>query len=734
GAPASAGPVEPQPPSAPPESPAAAATARGTAPVRRLTAPGRFAGTPGYMATEQLAGAVVDARADQYSFCVALREALDGDRPGASATERPAAPSPPRARHEPMPAWLGELLARGMSDDPGDRFTTMDALLSELTRSRERGRRRAVMVTVAGALAITGAAALMLGGRGDPPPCPPATGELAGVWDAPARQRSAAAILATATPFAPSMWASTSAAFDQYAQRWLGAQQAACEATHVRHVQSATLLDRRMECLASRRRSLAAAAEVLMERPAQAVGHAGELLSSLGDIELCADTGVLLELSSRGGGPMAPASPVARARAAAARQRLASASALLATGDIAGADPAVAETEPIARELADDALGAEAAFLAAQVALARSDVAAATRSFDRAVELAVASHNDELIADIWLARAVHGGSIDQRPAAIEQWIGQSEAWLRRLGHPSDARRIEVERARGSLQYTAGDAHQAVATLSHAIGEAERLWGASDPRLIPMLRERAGAQARLRQARPAVADAERALALGIMAWGTSYPDIARTRRALGLLYIEQLGDVARGEQEIGLALALYRDQLGGDSIEVANCEQALSQAGQYRGDYAAALAHAERAERIYALRLGTEHPRRGEALMGLGVLRFMRRDFPGSLAAYEAALPILRAALGATHTTVGILLSNTGETLLALGRAEPARVDFAQALEILRGRLGPDHADLALPLKGLGLAQLIAGRPADARAPLERALALRTQSTAANDPQ
>lgn len=121
-----------------------------------LTGSGVVPGTPAYMAPELFDGQPASAASDQFSFCVALYEAVCGRRPfeGARVQDIVAAATrgqilPPPA-DRPVPGWLLEVLTRGLSARPEARFESMDALLEELERDRlRRWKQAGMMVTVA---------------------------------------------------------------------------------------------------------------------------------------------------------------------------------------------------------------------------------------------------------------------------------------------------------------------------------------------------------------------------------------------------------------------------------------------------------------------------------------------------------------------------------------------------------------------------------------------------------
>ncbi|MEM6295005.1 MAG: serine/threonine-protein kinase, partial [Myxococcota bacterium] len=126
-----------------------------------LTQTGAIVGTPRYMSPEQYQRRPVTPASDQFSFCVALYEALYGTAPflGKTFTARAAAVLAEELQEPPergLPGEILDVLKRGLRLDPLTRWTSMEELADllhklvashdpELDDPEERRRRRIVL-------------------------------------------------------------------------------------------------------------------------------------------------------------------------------------------------------------------------------------------------------------------------------------------------------------------------------------------------------------------------------------------------------------------------------------------------------------------------------------------------------------------------------------------------------------------------------------------------------------
>jgi tetratricopeptide (TPR) repeat protein len=421
-----------------------------------LTVGGSVIGTPAYMAPEQWTGAEeIDARADQFAFCVALWEAIYGEAPfgRADVTERRRAvlegdvKPPPAARG--VPAWLEAALRRGLAREPSARWPSMTDLLAELSRGPARRRRlRVILAVTAGALLAAGSLAIVFSMSAKTDPCPSADARLAGVWDEARRAQVRAAFEKTGLPFAARTASLVEAAMDADRKRWLDMHQQACVATRVEGRQSDSMLDRRMECL-DRWRSAAEALTSLWigEGDTSAVEGAVSAVGALPSIEDCEDLKGLAERT-----PL-PRDPEARRKVDEAAAALDRANALSGARRIQEARIAAEAALASADASGHDPLRARARSLLA-FALWKADVSDAKRAHDLAQEaarIAAEVHDDALATEAMTLLSMILSETEGKYVEALAVADSAEVMLRRAGNPRAARVNLLTRRAFALQ-------------------------------------------------------------------------------------------------------------------------------------------------------------------------------------------------------------------------------------------------------------------------------------------
>ncbi|MBK9034577.1 MAG: serine/threonine protein kinase [Myxococcales bacterium] len=220
-----------------------------------MTRAGAVMGTPLYMAPEQHAGEAATARADQYSLCVSMWEALFGQHPFATGrwdhdaalaamrADRPVEP----AHRRGVPPRVTRALRRGLAFDPAARFASM-ADLAAAIGPRGHGAR---IAAGAGALGIGGAVALTLTltSSAATNPCAHSGAGLDARWSTTTRQQLASSLAAIADGPGPAAGDRALQLLDQRADRWRATAIETCEATRVRHAVPVATMRARAACL-----------------------------------------------------------------------------------------------------------------------------------------------------------------------------------------------------------------------------------------------------------------------------------------------------------------------------------------------------------------------------------------------------------------------------------------------------------------------------------------------------
>ncbi len=145
------------------------------------------AGTPGFMSPEQLMGQRLDARSDQFSFCVALYEALIGVLPFGDACDagqlmriQKQQYAQPETKVD-LPRALLPILKRGMLEHPEQRFASMGELMRKLKFRLPADRRMLALIAGLSMIASASVGAAVL----KPRPalaCAPKQTEIAAQW------------------------------------------------------------------------------------------------------------------------------------------------------------------------------------------------------------------------------------------------------------------------------------------------------------------------------------------------------------------------------------------------------------------------------------------------------------------------------------------------------------------------------------------------------------------------
>ena len=626
-----------------------------------VTRTGAIVGTPAYLAPECFAGDVGTPASDQFSFCVALFEALYGTRPFPgddllTLEQNVSAGELREVRGRGVPAWLLAVVRTGLSLDPRARHPDMGVLVDRLERGRSRRRVRGYV----GAAALAIAAGSGLAAASADEVCAAPTDALGEVWSPEDALRVQDAFAETSLAFAPQTALRTVAALDAWAGDWSTAWAQTCESDEA-------LARRQRACLDSTLAGADALVELLAQADEKVVTEAVSAADGLRDPDDC-----LSPLFSAADHTQSSARD---ADLQALRDDIERGYATGRAGDYTTAIGILEDASARGEALDYGPLHADALVALGAMRRMNHQPMKARRDLEAGFFLAQRSRHDPAAIEgaLQLAQVViqGEGSLERG----ELWLAHAESLLGRWPeHPQMQARLTATRA--GVLGRAGMHDEAIATYTQAIEQQSAIDGED-------------------------------------AWTT------------GILYQQrgafELGtDAKTGDASIARASEIFEATLGPDHPATANAIRArvAAQLGLKNIERALELSQdsVDRLERAF----GDQHPEVASAYVNHAIALYQNGEHERGMSYFERSLAIYEASLGPESQHVATATHNLGSAYGGIGEPEKSLHYHELGLERSIAVFGPEHRAIANSQWKVGVALFNAGRVSEALTRFETA--------------
>ncbi len=718
-----------------------------------MTVAGAILGTPAYMSPEQMQGDTADAPSDQYSFAVALWEALYGAHPYPAKTfsdlrdlVRNGSIAAPKANK--IPGRFEVALRRAMATDAGERFETMDALLAALKAPIKKGK-VALLAGVAAVAVGIGALALV---RQEP------AQERCSVDDAGWKQAVSPETVQALEARLPEVAPNIIAELSNRRETWIASRQAACQANR-KGYETDDVFRARLACLDDVRSRLTRMPSLLSEDDAVTGEDAYRAVLELDRSKQCdgvtrtwfdeldgdkqrelADDlrdGLLRYRANHNLAQLAGAEKmVVRARNLNPSSPALLGRALLLRANLKQRARKYPEAEKDLREALEVFARAKIGEFEAQTWTALVEVVGIQGRIPEARSLATAAKTTAQYDDnpALLARLEHEmARLDEKEGkygkARERFLAARKAIVEAYGDDSYDL-LATDNELGRLALLRADSKSAIRYFEHAIDIARKHNSQNSSRALNANLGLAQAYSLLGEGKRSIAIYEQVLEGQQLTLGPEHPATIDTAFMLG----NELASYQKLEQALTVMHeALAVQEKNADDHSIASALASVGNVEVDLGLYKEAIATLSRSREIYE-NLSDTSISLAAALLPLSRAYRFSGDCKAAVEPMVTARTILSDALGADHEFTGLTYAEEASCALAARNATAAATLFERAIATY-GDASHVQLSRAEALLGLGQAETrIPTKRKNARAHVAEALAICDSRPEMHDPK